>query len=135
MYCTLSPCPACFKMLANAGIVRIVYSEEYRIPPKADLATACEIVLLHAPTCHNYSLDVLSTYDGDDGFPGCIDPSTAEKMGAVYSITENKWLLQAHTLEELRQALAKVERESVLVMFGDDKECAIDIDPPTSKGE
>lgn len=42
-YSTLSPCSACFKMLANAGIVRIVYAEEYRLPPDKELAKACGI--------------------------------------------------------------------------------------------
>ena len=42
-YVTLSPCSACFKALANAGIKRIAYSEEYRIPPDSELANACGI--------------------------------------------------------------------------------------------
>ena len=45
LYCTLSPCADCFKMLANAGVVRIVYSEEYRIPPDKVLAESCGIAL------------------------------------------------------------------------------------------
>lgn len=35
-YCTLSPCHACFEMLVDAGVKRIVYLEEYRIPPRLD---------------------------------------------------------------------------------------------------
>jgi dCMP deaminase len=31
-YVTMSPCYNCFKALVNAGIVRIVYDEAYRIP-------------------------------------------------------------------------------------------------------
>jgi dCMP deaminase len=30
IYCTMSPCWDCFKMLVNGGIVRIVYDTEYR---------------------------------------------------------------------------------------------------------
>jgi len=30
LYTTLSPCPACAKMIAGAGIVEVVYKEEYR---------------------------------------------------------------------------------------------------------
>lgn len=48
-YVTLSPCAWCFKVLANAGVVRIVYDEEYRVPPDAELATACGVELLHRP--------------------------------------------------------------------------------------
>jgi dCMP deaminase len=48
-YVTLSPCANCFKLLANAGIVRIVYSEQYRVPLDASLADACGIELLCVP--------------------------------------------------------------------------------------
>lgn len=30
LYCTASPCIECAKLLMNAGIVRVVYDEEYR---------------------------------------------------------------------------------------------------------
>lgn len=30
LYTTLSPCPACAKMIAAAGIVEVVYEQEYR---------------------------------------------------------------------------------------------------------
>jgi dCMP deaminase len=46
-YTTLSPCQVCFKLMANAGIERIVYSEEYRIPPDMLLARSCGITLVH----------------------------------------------------------------------------------------
>lgn len=32
LYCTLAPCRGCAKLLLNAGIVRVVYGEEYRSP-------------------------------------------------------------------------------------------------------
>ena len=48
-YITLSPCSNCFKALANAGIIRIVYLEEYRIPPDKKLAESCGISLEHHP--------------------------------------------------------------------------------------
>jgi deoxycytidylate deaminase len=47
LYCTLSPCAACFKLLINAGVKRIVYVEQYRIPPDRDLAIACGVELVH----------------------------------------------------------------------------------------
>lgn len=30
LYCTLSPCPTCCKLIATAGIRRVFYKEEYR---------------------------------------------------------------------------------------------------------
>lgn len=32
LYTTLSPCPACAKMIAGAGIVEVVYEQAYRDP-------------------------------------------------------------------------------------------------------
>jgi len=46
-YVTLSPCYWCFKTLVNSGIVRIVYSEEYRIPPDGDEASICGVEIVH----------------------------------------------------------------------------------------
>ena len=48
-YCTLSPCNWCFKTLVNAGVTRIVYNEEYRIPPDFRLAAACGVQMQHRP--------------------------------------------------------------------------------------
>ena len=48
-YVTLSPCTGCFKNLVNAGISRVVYSEEYRIPPDFELAKSCGVEMLHLP--------------------------------------------------------------------------------------
>jgi dCMP deaminase len=39
-YINVHPCWLCFKMLANAGIVRIVYSRDYRNDPKVAEAAA-----------------------------------------------------------------------------------------------
>lgn len=47
LYSTLSPCVDCFKMLANAGVIRIVYDEEYRLPPDEKLAQSCRISMVH----------------------------------------------------------------------------------------
>jgi len=49
-YTTLSPCGWCFKTLVNAGVSRIVYDEEYRIPPDFRLAASCGVQLQHIPT-------------------------------------------------------------------------------------
>ena len=46
-YVTLSPCLWCFKTLVNAGVTRIVYSEEYRIPPDFRLAAGCGVQMQH----------------------------------------------------------------------------------------
>ena len=48
-YVTLSPCHHCFKLLANAGIKRIVYSEQYRVPVDPQLASDCGISLVLIP--------------------------------------------------------------------------------------
>lgn len=42
-YVTLSPCYTCFKLLVNSGVKRILYAEEYRIPPRFDLAIQCGV--------------------------------------------------------------------------------------------
>jgi len=46
-YITLSPCLNCFKMMTNAGIVRIVFSEAYRIPIDPELVKSCGIHMSH----------------------------------------------------------------------------------------
>jgi dCMP deaminase len=48
-YITLSPCDWCFKTLVNSGVDRIVYSEEYRIPPDFKLVAACGVRMQHIP--------------------------------------------------------------------------------------
>jgi dCMP deaminase len=46
-YVTASPCWNCFKQLANAGIVRIVYGEFYRDERIFQVAERLQIELLH----------------------------------------------------------------------------------------
>ncbi len=46
LYTTASPCWPCFKLVANAGIVRIVYGEFYRDPRIFDVAARLEIELV-----------------------------------------------------------------------------------------
>jgi dCMP deaminase len=50
-YVTASPCWGCFKMLANAGIARIVFGEFYRDPRIFHFASrlGIELVALNAP--------------------------------------------------------------------------------------
>ena len=45
-YVTLSPCPTCFKLLVNAGIICIVYAEEYRVAPDKTLAQKCGVKMV-----------------------------------------------------------------------------------------
>lgn len=47
MYTTASPCWICFKMIANAGMQRIVYAEFYRDEKIFSIAPACGIELYH----------------------------------------------------------------------------------------
>ncbi|MGO9831547.1 MAG: deoxycytidylate deaminase [Myxococcaceae bacterium] len=46
LYTTASPCWPCFKLVANAGIVRIVYREFYRDPRIFDVAARLGIELV-----------------------------------------------------------------------------------------
>jgi dCMP deaminase len=46
LYTTASPCWPCFKLVANAGIVRIVYAEFYRDPRIFDVAARLGIELV-----------------------------------------------------------------------------------------
>jgi dCMP deaminase len=51
IYVTASPCFSCFKLIANAGLRRIVYGEFYRDQRIFDFAQALHIELVHcAPT-------------------------------------------------------------------------------------
>ena len=47
VYVTASPCWNCFKQLANAGVVRIVYGEFYRDQRIFDIAKEIGIELVH----------------------------------------------------------------------------------------
>jgi dCMP deaminase len=49
IYVTASPCFACFKMCANAGLRRIVYGEFYRDERIFDIASRLGIELVHIP--------------------------------------------------------------------------------------
>ncbi len=49
LYVTASPCWSCFKSIANAGIMRIVYGEFYRDARIFEVATTLGIELLHLP--------------------------------------------------------------------------------------
>lgn len=49
LYVTASPCWSCFKSIANAGVLRIVYGEFYRDARIFDVATHLGIELLHLP--------------------------------------------------------------------------------------
>jgi dCMP deaminase len=48
-YITHSPCAECLKLLINAGVKRIVYATEYRIPPDSALADRCGVFIHHMP--------------------------------------------------------------------------------------
>lgn len=49
VYVTASPCWPCFKLIANAGIVRVVYGEFYRDERIFNFAEEAKIVLVHVP--------------------------------------------------------------------------------------
>jgi dCMP deaminase len=47
VYVTASPCWSCFKMIANAGLTRIVYGEFYRDERIFEVARQLSIALIH----------------------------------------------------------------------------------------
>ena len=49
LYVTTSPCMECSKLVIQAGIRRVVYSEHYRITDGLDLLKRAGIEILHLP--------------------------------------------------------------------------------------
>ncbi|MDE6243837.1 MAG: hypothetical protein K2M14_07505, partial [Muribaculaceae bacterium] len=49
LYVTTSPCMECSKLIIQAGIRRVVYSEHYRITDGLDLLKRAGIEILHLP--------------------------------------------------------------------------------------
>ena len=49
LYATASPCWNCFKVIANAGVVRVVYGEFYRDQRTLDVAAKLGIQMNHVP--------------------------------------------------------------------------------------
>jgi dCMP deaminase len=49
LYITTSPCMECSKLIIQAGIVRVVYEEKYRITVGLDLLERANIALVHIP--------------------------------------------------------------------------------------
>lgn len=47
LYITTSPCIECAKLIIQAGIARVVYSEKYRITDGLELLDRAEVELLH----------------------------------------------------------------------------------------
>jgi len=49
IYVTASPCFGCFKLIANAGLVRVVFGEFYRDERIFEFSRALTIELVHLP--------------------------------------------------------------------------------------
>lgn len=47
MYCTMSPCINCAKVIVNSGIKKLVYMEEYRDTTGLDLLKSAGIIVVH----------------------------------------------------------------------------------------
>lgn len=60
LYTTASPCWPCFKLVANAGIVRIVYGEFYRDPRIFDVAARLKIELVSLEQAVSTSVQAVS---------------------------------------------------------------------------
>lgn len=55
IYITASPCWNCFKQIANAGLIRVVYGEFYRDKRIFDVAMHLGIELIHLQVAENFS--------------------------------------------------------------------------------
>jgi dCMP deaminase len=53
MYVTTSPCIECSKLIIQAGIVRVVYSEEYHVTDGLDLLRRAGVEVCHSPLKDN----------------------------------------------------------------------------------
>ena len=53
MYVTTSPCIECSKLIIQAGIVRVVYSEEYHVTDGLDLLRRAGVEVCHLPLKDN----------------------------------------------------------------------------------
>jgi dCMP deaminase len=49
LYITTSPCMECAKLIIQAGIIRVVYQEKYRITDGLELLERARIELVHIP--------------------------------------------------------------------------------------
>ena len=56
LYITTSPCMECSKLIIQAGILRVVYEEKYRITDGLDLLDRANIELVHIPDIGNESM-------------------------------------------------------------------------------
>ena len=43
LYCTTAPCPHCCKLLANSGIIRVVYGKDYSDMSGVELLKDCKV--------------------------------------------------------------------------------------------
>ena len=53
MYVTTSPCIECAKLIVQAGIKRVVYSNKYRLTDGIDLLTRAGIEVVYINMCEN----------------------------------------------------------------------------------
>ena len=51
LYITTSPCMECSKLIIQAGIIRVVFEEKFRITDGLDLLERANIELVHIPDC------------------------------------------------------------------------------------
>lgn len=49
MYCTVSPCLICAKLIINAGIITLLYKEKYRLTDGLDLLIQSNIGIIQMP--------------------------------------------------------------------------------------
>ena len=47
MYCTASPCIECAKLIIQAGIKRVIYSEQYRLTDGIDLLRRAGVEVIY----------------------------------------------------------------------------------------
>jgi dCMP deaminase len=79
IYVTASPCFACFKLIANAGITRIVFGEFYRDERIFAFSEQLHIQLVHLPAAAVPAVALPSGVVPSGTLPSSIVPTNPER--------------------------------------------------------
>lgn len=75
IYVTASPCWACFKSIANVGLLRVVYGEFYRDRRIFDVARALNIELVRWPVTANEAANAAPHEEADEEADDAVNPA------------------------------------------------------------